>query len=109
MKSNGVKPNDRTYATYLRCCFRFGKTEEGDKAFKEMKAAGIVPNASIVNLIIKIWAIGSQLDQALNMIENAEKVRAQNFIFCFSRFALACRHSSFVLYRLETFWIHLLY
>lgn len=74
MKTNGVKPNDRTYATYLRCCYRFGKHEEGDRAFKELKSAGIVPNATIYNLIIKIWATGKQIDHALNILETAEKV-----------------------------------
>jgi pentatricopeptide repeat protein len=86
MRSNGVKPNDRTYATYLRSCYRFGKVEEGDKAFKEMKAAGIKPNDSITNLIIKIWAAGKYLDHALNMIESAEKVRPLDNIFHFSLF-----------------------
>ncbi|XP_062218690.1 pentatricopeptide repeat-containing protein At5g64320, mitochondrial-like isoform X2 [Phragmites australis] len=65
----GVVPNVLCYNTLLNALAEAGREGEARKAFDEMLAAGVLPNASSLNILVKLyawWAV--EFDTAYELI-----------------------------------------
>ena len=71
MLVNGVKPDQSTFSALLSACCHTGLVEEGRTFFQQMESRfGITPGTEHYVYMVKLLAMGGDLEDAYHLIEN---------------------------------------